>query len=393
MKIKLNENYRDLKKNYLFSEIARRVSAYSAADPGKRIVRLGIGDVTLPLAPSVIEAMTKAVEEMGKKETFQGYPPSFGYDFLLEAISKHYARYGAEIGADEIFVSDGAKSDVGNIVDILGANRVLITDPVYPVYYDSNVMSGNRVEFIPASRENGFLPTPEGLGNESAVIYLCSPNNPTGAVYDRAGIGKWIDYALKTGSLIVFDSAYEAYIKGDLPHTIYELDGARDCAIEICSFSKTAGFTGVRCSWAVVPRGLESAGTKLASLWARRQSTKFNGVPYIVQRGAEAAFSQKGYAECLELVGYYMENARIISELLDRKGIYYTGGVCAPYIWMQCPDGMGSWEFFDKLLSEVQVVGTPGDGFGKNGENFFRLTSFGTREDTAEAVKRLEKIL
>ena len=393
MKIRINENYSNLKKNYLFSEIARRVSAYSAANPEKRIVRLGIGDVTLPLAPSVIDAMTEAVAEMGAKETFQGYPPSFGYDFLLNAVSKHYALYGADIGTDDIFFSDGAKSDVGNIVDILGANRVLITDPVYPVYYDSNVMSGNRVEFIPANRENGFLPAPEGLGDESAVIYLCSPNNPTGAVYDRAGLGKWIDYAQKTGSLIVFDSAYEAYIKGDLPHTIYELEGARDCAIEICSFSKTAGFTGVRCSWAVVPRGLESAGTKLASLWARRQSTKFNGVPYIVQRGAEAAFSQKGYAECLELVGYYMENARIISELLDRKGIYYTGGVCAPYIWMQCPEGMGSWEFFDRLLNTVQVVGTPGEGFGKNGEGFFRLTSFGTREDTLEAVRRLENIL
>ncbi len=393
MKIKLNTHYSELKKNYLFSEIARRVAAYSAADPQKKIVRLGIGDVTLPLSPCVIKAMEKAVAEMGKKETFQGYPPSFGYDFLLKAISNHYAAYGTDIGTDEIFVSDGAKSDVGNITDILGSNPVLITDPVYPVYYDSNVMSGNSVTFIPANRENGFLPSPRGIDTNGAVIYLCSPNNPTGAVYDKAGLQEWVDFAVSTGSLIVFDSAYEAYIKGDLPHTIYQIEGARKCAIEICSFSKTAGFTGVRCSWAVVPRELESGGVKLAEYWARRQSTKFNGVPYIVQRGAEAAFSKEGYAECMGLVEYYMENARIISALLDRKGIYYTGGVSAPYIWMQCPNGLSSWEFFDELLNTVQVVGTPGAGFGANGEGFFRLTSFGTRDDTVEAVSRLEKIL
>ncbi len=393
MRIKLNCNYQNLKKNYLFSEIARRVAEYGASNPPRRIVRLGIGDVTLPLTPSVTRAMENAVAEMGKKETFQGYPPSFGYDFLLSAISAHYAAYGADIGTDEIFVSDGAKSDAGNITDIFGSNPVLITDPVYPVYYDSNVMAGNGVTFVPANRQNGFLPPPPAEKTEGALIYLCSPNNPTGAVYDKAGLKAWVDYALETGSLIIFDSAYEAYIKGGLPHTIYQIEGARDCAIEICSFSKTAGFTGVRCSWTVVPRGLASGGVRIAELWARRQATKFNGVSYIVQRGAEAALSEKGYSECMELVGYYMENARVIAELLNKKGIYYTGGVCAPYIWMQCQDGLDSWSFFDKLLKEAQVVGTPGAGFGANGEGFFRLTAFGTREDTYEAVRRLDAVL
>ena len=393
MNVKLNENYSSLKKSYLFSEIASRVAAYAAANPQKKILRLGIGDVTLPLTQSVTRAMKDAVAEMGKKDTFQGYPPSFGYDFLLEAVSKHYARYGADIGTDEIFVSDGAKSDAGNICDILGENRVLITDPVYPVYFDSNVMAGNKIEFIPANKQNGFLPLPEGLGSDSAVIYLCSPNNPTGAVYDRAALKKWVDHANATGSLIIFDSAYEAFITGDLPHTIYEIEGARDCAIEICSFSKTAGFTGVRCSWTVVPRGLCSGGVPVASLWARRQSTKFNGVPYIVQRGAAAALSDEGFAECMGSINYYMRNAAVIAGLLDKKGIYYTGGVCAPYIWMECPAGLDSWGFFDHLLQNAQVVGTPGAGFGKNGEGFFRLTSFGTREDTLEAVSRLESVL
>lgn len=393
MNVKVNANYLNLKKNYLFSEIARRVAEYSSANPQKRIVRLGIGDVTLPLTPSVTGAMAQAVAEMGKKETFQGYPPSYGYDFLLKAISAHYASYGADIGTDEIFVSDGAKSDAGNITDIFGSNPVLITDPVYPVYFDSNIMAGNAVTFIPANRRNGFLPPPPREKTAGALIYLCSPNNPTGAVYDKAGLKAWVDYANDTGSLIIYDSAYEAYIKGDLPHTIYQIEGARDCAVEICSFSKTAGFTGVRCSWTVVPRTLVSGGVNIAGLWARRQATKFNGVPYIVQRGAEAALSERGYAECMDLVGYYMENARIISELLTRKGIYFTGGECAPYIWMQCPGGLSSWGFFDMLLQKAQVVGTPGAGFGANGEGYFRLTAFGTREDTYEAVRRLETVI
>ena len=393
MKIKLNENYKNLAKNYLFAEVARRVSAYEAAHPEKKVVRLGIGDVTLPLTPSVTEAMAKAVREMGKKETFQGYPPYYGYDFLLDAIAHHYARYGVKLDTSEIYVSDGAKSDAGNINDIFGKNPVLIVDPVYPVYYDGNVMAGNDVTFVGATRENGFLPSPDGIDADGAIIYLCSPNNPTGAVFDRAGLKKWVDFAKKTGSLIVFDSAYEAYITGDLPHSIFEIDGARECAIEICSFSKTAGFTGVRCSWTVIPKELAVDGVRVGEMWERRQATKFNGVPYIVQRGAEAALSDKGFEECKGLVGYYMENAKIISDLLTKKGIYFTGGVSAPYIWMKCPGNLSSWEFFDKLLDTVQVVGTPGEGFGLNGAGYFRLTSFGSREDTLEAVRRLETVL
>ena len=304
MKINLNENYENLKKNYLFSEIAKRVAQYSAAHPDKKVVRLGIGDVTLPLTPSVTDAMTKAVAEMGRKETFQGYPPYYGYDFLLDAIAHHYSRYGVSLGTDEIFVSDGAKSDAGNITDIFGKNPVLITDPVYPVYFDGNVMAGNDISFISGTKENGFLPSPDSIKADGAIIYLCSPNNPTGAVYDRAGLKKWVDFAKKTGSLIIFDSAYEAYITGDLPHSIFEIDGARECAVEICSFSETAGFTGVRCSWTVIPRELESNGIKIHEMWERRQATKFNGVPYIVQRGAEAALSDKGFEECKGLVGY-----------------------------------------------------------------------------------------
>lgn len=393
LQIKVNENFFNVKKNYLFSEIAKRVNAYSAEYKDAKIVRLGIGDVTLPLSPVVVEAMKKAADEMGNAATFRGYAPEYGYDFLREAIAEYYKKFPVDLSAEEIFVSDGAKSDVGNIVDILGDNEILIPDPVYPVYLDSNIMSGRKVSFLKGSRENGFLPLPDGVEEKPYVIYLCSPNNPTGAVYSREGLKKWIDFANKTGSLIIFDSAYEAFISGDYPHTIYEIDGAKSCAVEICSFSKTAGFTGTRCAWSVFPDELTVGENKLSFLWSRRQATKFNGVPYVVQRAAEAALSPEGQAQCREAIAYYMENARIIGEVLKEKGIEFTGGENSPYLWLKCPNGMKSWEFFDFLLQNAQVVGTPGAGFGDAGEGYFRLTSFGSRESTLEAADRLRKLL
>ncbi len=393
LQIKVNENFFNVKKNYLFSEIAKRVNAYSAANPEAKIVRLGIGDVTLPLSPVVVEAMKKAADEMGNAATFRGYAPEYGYDFLREAIANYYKKFPVDLSAEEIFVSDGAKSDVGNIVDILGDNEILIPDPVYPVYLDSNIMSGRKVSFLKGSNENGFLPLPDGVEEKPYIIYLCSPNNPTGAVYGREGLKKWIDFANKTGSLIIFDSAYEAFINGDYPHTIYEIEGARSCAVEICSFSKTAGFTGTRCAWSVFPDELTVGENKLSFLWSRRQATKFNGVPYVVQRAAQAALSDEGQAQCREAIAYYMENAHIIGEVLKEKGIEFTGGENSPYLWLKCPNGMGSWEFFDFLLNNAQVVGTPGAGFGDAGEGYFRLTSFGSRESTLEAADRLRKLL
>ena len=393
LQIKVNENFFNVKKNYLFSEIAKRVNAYSAEHPEAKIVRLGIGDVTLPLSPVVVEAMKKAADEMGNAATFRGYAPEYGYDFLREAIAEYYKKFPVDLSAEEIFVSDGAKSDVGNIVDILGDNEILIPDPVYPVYLDSNIMSGRKVSFLKGSQENGFLPLPDGVEEKPYVIYLCSPNNPTGAVYSREGLKKWIDFANKTGSLIIFDSAYEAFISGDYPHTIYEIEGAKSCAVEICSFSKTAGFTGTRCAWTVFPDELTVGENKLSFLWSRRQATKFNGVPYVVQRAAEAALSPEGQAQCREAIAYYMENARIIGEVLKEKGIEFTGGENSPYLWLKCPNGMKSWEFFDFLLNNAQVVGTPGAGFGDAGEGYFRLTSFGSRESTLEAADRLRKLL
>ena len=394
MKIKINENFKNIAQSYLFSEIAHRVSAFQTENPQAKIIRLGIGDVTRPLTPRVVEAMKKASDEMGRAETFRGYAPEHGYDFVRDAVVSHYTEFGVKLDRNEVFISDGAKSDLGNIVDILGTNSILIPDPVYPVYVDSNVMSGRNVTLVPACEENGFLPSPDGITGEGHVIYICSPNNPTGAAYDRAGLSEWVDFAVRTGSLIIFDSAYEAFIEdGDIPHSIYELDGARECAIEICSLSKAAGFTGTRCGFTIVPAELEASGLKLSAMWERRQATKFNGVPYVIQRAAEAALTPEGYAECMENVKYYMENAKMISSLLTGKGIFYTGGKNSPYIWLRCTRGMSSWEFFDYLLNTANVVGTPGAGFGAQGEGFFRLTSFGTHEATAEAVDRLDKIL
>lgn len=393
LNIKINENYFNVKKNYLFSEIAKRVNSYKAANPDADIIRLGIGDVTLPLSPVVVEAMKKAADEMGDAATFRGYAPEYGYDFLREKIAEYYKKFPVDLSSEEIFVSDGAKSDVGNIVDILGDNEILIPDPVYPVYLDSNIMSGHKVKFIAGNRENGFLPMPDGIERRPYVIYLCSPNNPTGAIYRRDALKKWIDFANETGSLIIFDSAYEAFISGDYPHSVYEIEGAKTCAVEICSFSKTAGFTGTRCAWSVFPDELTVGENKLSFLWSRRQATKFNGVPYVVQRAAEAALSEEGQKQCRESIAYYMENARIIAEVLKEKGIYFTGGENSPYLWLECPDGRTSWEFFDFLLEKGQLVGTPGAGFGDAGEGYFRLTSFGSRESTLKAAQRLKKLL
>ena len=393
MKIRINEHFGEIKESYLFSDIAKRVKAYSAAHPDQKIIRLGIGDVTLPLTKSVIEAMHNAVDEMAAASSFRGYAPENGYEFLRGAIADYYARMGVALDADEIHVSDGAKSDIGNLVDIFGDNDILIPDPVYPVYVDSNLMSGRKATLLEANAENGFLPMPNGVEEKPYLIYLCSPNNPTGAVYNKEQLTEWVNFALRTGSLILMDSAYESYISGDYPHSGYEIEGARECLIEICSLSKTAGFTGTRCGWSVFPKELEVGGVKLTKLWARRQATKFNGVPYVVQRAAEAAVSEKGHAEAMELVGYYMENARILADFLKKKGVWFTGGENSPYIWLRCPNGMGSWEFFDYLLENAQVVGTPGEGFGKCGEGYFRLTSFGSRESTLEAVERLDRLL
>ena len=392
MKIKINENFSNLSKNYLFSEIAKRVRAYQSEHPEAKIVRMGIGDVTRPLPECVVTAMKNAAEELGAAETFRGYPPEYGYDFLRERISEHYAEFGVSIPSEDIFVSDGAKSDCGNLVDILGGNDIYLEDPVYPVYQDSNVMSGRTIILLPANRENGFLPMPDGNCG-TGVYYICSPANPTGASYSREQLTEWVNFAKKNGSLIIYDAAYEAFITDDSPRSVYAIDGAKECAIEICSFSKTAGFTGTRCGYTVVPSELIVGKTHLRDLWARRQATKFNGVSYPVQRAAEAAYSADGMAACYENIAYYRENAAMLASLLDEKGIYYTGGKNSPYLWLECPNGMSSWEFFDFLLDKANIVGTPGAGFGKCGEGFFRLTSFSTHEATAEAVRRLREVL
>ena len=391
--MKINENYQKLEDSYLFSTIAKKVSEYSKQNPDKNIIRLGIGDVTLPLAGAVVSAMNKAVDEMGRKETFRGYGPEQGYDFLREAVQKYYLSRKINIDINEIFISDGAKSDVGNILDLFDKdNTVLVPDPVYPVYVDTNTMAGRRIIFADANEENGFLPMPD-KNQKADIIYICSPNNPTGAVYNRSQLKQWVDYARSNNAVILFDAAYECFVKDDnLPRSIYEIDGAKNCAIEFCSFSKTAGFTGTRCGYTIVPDELIFDGIHLRKMWLRRQTTKFNGVPYIVQRGAEAVFSPDGQKEIQEAINYYRENAKVIADTLDSKGIWYTGGKHSPYIWLKCPDNMNSWDFFDLLLNEIQVVGTPGAGFGKNGTNFFRLTSFGDKAKTKEAMERFSKL-
>ena len=386
----INKNYLNLEASYLFSTIAKKVSEYSDANPDKNIIRLGIGDVTLPLCNAVVNAMKSAVEEMGVQETFRGYGPEQGYDFLKSAIRDYYAKHNVSLELDEIFISDGAKSDLGNILDILGTdNRVMVQDPVYPVYVDTNIMAGRKIVYSDSNESNGFLPMPDE-NVKADIIYLCSPNNPTGAVYTKEQLAEWIKYARKNNALILFDSAYEAFISDEtLPRSIFEIEGAKECAIEFCSFSKTAGFTGTRCGYTVVPNALVYDDTKLNKLWLRRQTTKFNGVPYIVQKGAAAVFTEEGQKEIMKNIGYYKENAKIITDALDKLGIWYTGGTNSPYIWLKCPNNMKSWEFFDYLLNNVQIVGTPGSGFGNNGEGYFRVTSFGSREKTVEAMERL----
>ena len=394
MNIKLNSNFDLLSENYLFSEINKRVAKYKEYNPNRDIIKLGIGDVTLPLGKNVIEALIHASCEMGKKETFRGYPPEYGYNFLKEAILKYYKRFHVDLALNSVFISDGAKSDLGNIVDIFGDNPIYIPNPVYPVYLDSNRMSGRDIYYMVGSENNNFLPLPKDNMKESSIIYLCSPNNPTGSLYNQEELKKWVDFAKENGSLIIYDSAYEAFINDDkYPHSIYEINGAKDCAIEICSFSKQAGFTGLRCGWTIIPIELESENHKINKLWERRQATKFNGVSYPVQRAAEAALSDEGILECKNNINYYMENAKLLSNLFDEKGIYYTGGKNSPYIWFKCPNGMKSWDFFDYLLENANVVGTPGAGFGTFGEGYFRITSFNTHEKTKEAIERLKKVL
>jgi LL-diaminopimelate aminotransferase len=402
---KVNDNYLKLPGSYLFSTIGKKVNAFTQANPDKKIIRLGIGDVTQPIAPAIISKMHDAVDEMAHAETFHGYAPDLGYEFLRSAIAKNdYADRGCEIAADEIFVSDGAKCDSSNIQEIFALdNKIAVCDPVYPVYVDSNVMAGRTgtydpktetwsdVIYMPCTAENNFAPE---LPKETPdLIYLCYPNNPTGSTITKAQLQEWVDYANKAGAVIIYDAAYEAYIsEPDVPHTIYECEGARTCAIELRSFSKNAGFTGVRLGFTVIPKDLKCGDVSLHALWARRHGTKYNGAPYIVQRAGEAVYSPEGKAQLKEQVAYYMNNAKVIYEGLKSAGYTVSGGVNAPYIWLKTPDHMTSWEFFDYLLEKANVVGTPGSGFGPSGEGYFRLTAFGNYENTVEAVERIKAL-
>lgn len=401
----INENYLKLPGSYLFSNIAKKINAYQSENPEAEILRLGIGDVTQPLAPAIIEALHKAVDEMANAETFHGYAPDLGYEFLRNAIAKNdYKDRGCDISADEIFVSDGAKCDSGNIQEIFGLNnKIAVCDPVYPVYVDTNVMAGRSGEYnpntqnfdgmvyMPCLEENDFVP--EFPKENPDIIYLCFPNNPTGATITKAQLQEWVDYAKRIGAVIIYDAAYEAYItEEEIPHSIYECEGARECAIELHSFSKNAGFTGVRLGYTVVPKDLKCGDVQLHSLWARRHGTKYNGAPYIVQRAGEAVYSDAGKAQLKEQVAYYMQNAKVIYEGLKNAGYSVSGGINAPYVWLKTPDKMTSWEFFDKLLHEANVVGTPGSGFGAHGEGYFRLSAFGSHENTIKAVERITKM-
>lgn len=402
---KINENYLKLPGSYLFSTIGKKVNAYKAANPDKAIISLGIGDVTLPLAPAVIDTLHKAVDEMADSATFKGYAPDLGYEFLRQAIADNdYKARGVDIAIDEIFISDGAKSDSGNIGDIFSEdNKIAVCDPVYPVYVDTNAMSGRTGEYLsdeqkwsnviymPCTAQTGFAP--ELPDEEPDIIYLCFPNNPTGSTITKDELQKWVDYALKVGAVIIYDAAYEAYIsEEDVTHSIYECEGAKGCAIEIRSFSKNAGFTGTRLGFTVIPKELKSGDVMLNSLWARRHGTKFNGAPYIIQKAGAAIYTEEGKKQTREMVAYYMENARIIREELKKAGYTVSGGVNAPYIWLKTPENMTSWDFFDNLLENANVVGTPGSGFGPSGEGYFRLTAFGSHENTKEALERIKRL-
>lgn len=391
----VNENFLKLKQSYLFAEVGKRAEAFAAAHADKKVISLGIGDVTLPLPQASIKAMHGAVDDMSDAATFKGYPPARGYDFLIDAIVKNdYLARGIEIAEDEIFVNDGAKSDTGNIGDIFATDNVVaITDPVYPVYIDTNIMAGREIKIIPCTEQNGFAPVPVDF--HADLVYLCSPNNPTGSVIKKDLLKAWVDYAVKHEAVLLYDAAYEKFIReDDVPHSIFEIEGAKSCAIEFRSFSKTAGFTGTRCGYTVVPKELKAKTrggekTGLNAVWFRRQSTKYNGTSYIIQRGAAAIYTPEGQVQIKNNIDYYLENARIIREGLTAAGLECSGGINAPYIWVRCPKGLDSWGFFDELLNRCAIVGTPGAGFGEMGEGFFRLTSFGSRENTLEAVGRI----
>ena len=396
----INENFLKLEKNYLFINIAKKVKAFTEAHPEADIIRMGIGDVTQPIAKCVVEAMKKGADEMGDKETFKGYEDSgAGYDFLKEAVAGYYKSFGVDIPADDIRINDGAKSDCGNIVDIFGDdNVVLITDPAYPVYVDTNLMNGRKVIYADSNEENNFAAMPDE-NVKCDIIYLCSPNNPTGSVYTKEQLKVWIDYAKKNNAIIIYDSAYEAFItEKDVPRSIFAVEGAKECAIEMCSLSKTAGFTGMRCGYTVIPHELvvkasDGSEVSIAQLWGRREGSKFNGVSYPVQCAAAAVFTEEGQKQTRENIEYYQNNAKVMASTLDELGIKYTGGKNSPYIWLKCPNNMGSWDFFDYLLENANVVGTPGAGFGKNGEGWFRLTAFGDKDRTVEAMERIKKLL
>ncbi len=393
---KLNENYLNLKESYLFADIAKRVNLFAEENPDKKVIRLGIGDVTKPLNKTVIQNLHDAVDEMANEATFKGYGPEQGYSFLRESIQAYYKTKDVCVDADEIFVTDGAKSDTGNITDLFAVdNIVLIPDPVYPVYVDTNIMNGRNIVYLDANKSNNFLPLPDE-SQQADLIYICSPNNPTGATYNKEQLKTWVDYAIKQNAIILFDSAYECFVSDDsLPTSIFAIEGAKKCAIEFCSLSKTAGFTGTRCGYTIVPKELvmkSSNGEEMSlnKMWNRRQTTKFNGVPYIIQKAADSVFSPEGMKMSKETIEYYKQNAKTISSTMEECGINYYGGVNSPYIWFECPDNMGSWDFFDKMLNEIAVVGTPGVGFGKNGDGYFRLSSFGSHENTAEAMERFK---
>lgn len=391
--LKVNKHFLELEDSYLFANIAHKVSTFKNENPDKKVISLGIGDVVLPLSEPVIKALREGVDDMAAIDTFKGYGPEQGYDFLREVLQSNYKKFSVELEKDEIFISDGAKSDLGNILNLFEKdNVVLIPDPVYPAYVDTNVMDGRKIVYMDSNIENGFLAMPD-YNVKADIIYICSPNNPTGAVYNREQLQEWVNYAKEMNAVILFDAAYECFISdSSLPHSIYEIQGAKECAIEVCSLSKTAGFTGVRCGYTIVPKSLKFDDISLNKLWLRRQTTKFNGVPYIVQKAAAAVFSEEGMTACKKVIDSYKENARILGETLKDLGINYIGGENSPYIWLQCPNNMKSWDFFDLLLQEANIVGTPGVGFGNNGEGYFRLSCFALRENVIEAAERLRKL-
>lgn len=392
--MKINANYLKLNESYLFSLIAKKVKEYKTNNPLKKVISLGIGDVTLPISKVVTNELCNAANDMSNANTFKGYGPEQGYDFMRNAIKEYYLTHNVTLDLDSIFISDGAKSDLGNILDILSTdNNVIIPSPVYPVYVDTNMMDNRKITFVKGCKENGFLPKPSD-DLEGDIIYLCSPNNPTGAVYTKSALKEWIDFANKNDALIIYDAAYEAFIgDSDIPKSIYEIPGSKTCAIEICSLSKTAGFTGLRLGYTIVPLELIKENVSLNKLWLRRQTTKFNGVSYVIQRAAKMAFTEEGLIEVKKGINYYKRNAKLMMECLDSIGVFYTGGTNSPYVWLEIPNGMKSWDFFDYLLNEYSLVGTPGVGFGDNGEGYFRLTAFNSYENTLEAIERLKSAL